>query len=371
MARAVQHDALGLVALDGVRKEARELAGADAAPREIEDGHQPRVHGLPERQRERARAREDLGRPFLERDEVAPLLPLRAFEEELHPEGGLSGARAARHQRDAAREEAPAEELVEAEDAGREALRALGRRRRAVRHLCVVPGEHLDPVVGDREVMAAQEVARVPELVDLDVAPTLGSLLHRAEQDDAVHDRLLDAEAADLGGAVRDVGGEEAHGLRVLDDRRELEHLLARDLRILDAVEEHRDGVDGDAASLQGLDALLHHEQVHLHEDVRLRDELDLDHPAVDLALQVPAHPDRRREEAVPRLLEREHDALLARQRAPVDELEEQERLARPRDARHEQARAARDARAEERVELGDPDVQAMRLALFRLRGPL
>ena len=58
--------------------------------------------------------------------------------------------------------------------------------------------------------------------------------------------------------------------------------------------------------------------------------------------------------------------------RPPVDELEEEERLARPGDAPDQQAGAEGDARTEEIVELGDAEAQARRLAaLLRLRGAL
>ena len=101
----------------------------------------------------------------------------------------------------------------------------------------------------DDHGVAALEVRRVAQLVHLDVALALEALLLGAQDDHAVDDGLLDAEAADLGRPVGDVRGEEADGLQVLDDAGELEDLLPRGLRVLDLVEENRERVDRDAAS--------------------------------------------------------------------------------------------------------------------------
>lgn len=86
--------------------------------------------------------------------------------------------------------------------------------------------------------MPSLGVGGVSQLVDLEVALALEGLLGQGEQDDAVDDGLLHAKAADLIRAVGDVGGEEAHRLRVLNDARELKGLLARDLRVLHLVQK-------------------------------------------------------------------------------------------------------------------------------------
>src|SRR5207244_2684757 len=222
------------------------------------------------------------------------LLALCALEDELEPQRRLSDARASGHEGDTPLEQSSAEQLVEARNAGERATRGF-RRWRGLRGpgLFGVPGEDPDPPRPDDQVVPALGVGGVAQLVDLEVPLALEGLLARGEQDDTVDHRLLHAEAAELGGAVGDVSGEEADRLRVLDD------------------------------------------------------------PAVGLPIEVPAQAAGGGAQPLLGLLEGEDDSLLARLGAAVEEFEAEDRLAGPGHARDQQGGAERDAFTEKVVESG------------------
>lgn len=178
----------------------------------------------------------------------------------------------------------------------------------------------------------------------------------------SVDDRLLDAEATDLGGAVGDVSGEETNRLVVLDDARELEDFLPGDLGILDLVQKHPDRIDGDAPGLRGFDSLLHHDQVFFHQDVGLRDEGDLDQAAVDVAIEIQSEAPGRRAQPLLGLLEGKDDPLLARSGAVGQEFEHKDRLSGPRNSRDEEAGAKGDPVFDALVELRDAGLAALPL---------
>src|SRR5439155_22256131 len=113
---------------------------------------------------------------------------------------------------------------------------------------------------------------------------------------------------------------------------------------------------------------LLDHEEVALDLDARLRDEDDLDHPALDLTVELPPETAGAGPEPLGRLLEGEDDAPLARERPAVEELEAEDRLPRSRRAADQEARPEGDAFAEEVVEPRDRGLQPRRLGLVRPR---
>src|SRR5690606_34645414 len=247
--------------------------------------------------------------------------------------------------------------------AGRQAAAGFDRRRRLGESgLDLVARIDRDAFRADRHAVTALQMRGVAQLVDLDVALPLEALLGGGEQQHAVADGCPDAEAADLIRAERNVGREEADGLLVVDDGGKLEKLLPDRVRVLDLVHEDRDGVDDHPPRLQCRDSLLHHQEVSLDHDVRLRDEDDLDHPALDLGIEVPTEARCRGPQPLAGLLEREQDTLFTDLCAAVDELEAERRLPGSGDARNEQARAVWNAWAEKIVELRDAGFNTLRL---------
>ncbi len=100
------------------------------------------------------------------------------------------------------------------------------------------------------------------------------------------------------------------------------------------------------------------------HQDLRLRDEHELEHAAPDLAGEIPPHPLRRGEQTLRRLFEGEEDSLFAGECASINELEQHHGFAGPCHARNEEARATGDAVGEQLVQLRDARL-APRFALF------
>ena len=253
------------------------------------------------------------------------------------PKSALADARAARDERDASLEQPAAQQRVEAGDRRSPARAAppsagggdSGRASSAVAR------EDRDPARPDHHVVPALEVRGVPELVDLDVALALEPLLASSDRRmtpsttvSSTPKRLIWLRA------VGDVGGEEADRLGVLDDARELEDLLAADLRIPDLVQEHRDRVDGHAPAPHGLDrapASSSRCASTTMSGCGMKTISTI--PRSISRVEVPAEAARGGAQPLLGLLEREQDPLLAGQRAPVDELEREDRLARPRDA--------------------------------------
>src|SRR4051812_5115819 len=78
--------------------------------------------------------------------------------------------------------------------AGILAVRARRRQAKLFR-----PGRDVEPAAPHRQDVAAAAVLRVAQLVDLNVALGLQLLVGHREDDDAVDDGLLDAEAAHAG----------------------------------------------------------------------------------------------------------------------------------------------------------------------------
>src|SRR3989454_4007436 len=372
MARAVEDQPLHSAGPDFVGQNGEELVRPNVRPGEEDDLCKLLLDGLAQRQPERLGGLEDLSGPFFEGHVQPRLLAFCALEDELEPQRRLSDARASGHEGDAPLEQSSAEQLVEARNAGERATRGF-RRWRGLRDpgLFGVPGEDPDPPRPDDQVVPALGVGGVAQLVDLKVPLALEGLLARGEQDDAVDHRLLHAEAAELGGAVGDVSGEKADRLRVLDDGRELEGLLTADLRILDLVQEDRERVENDASGSKRLHPLAHHEEVRFHHDVRLGDEDDLEHPAIDLRVEVPAQAPANGAQPLLGLLEGEDDSFLARLSAAVEEFEAEDRLPGPGHARYQQGGAERDAFTEKVVEPGGARLEPLRAARAPLRSVL
>ena len=291
VARAVEHDPPGLPLADGVGERSEHLVRPDALASEIDDLDEPRRERRLEREAEALRHVAQLLGALLERHEEPGLLRSRSFEEKLHPERGLSDTGAARDEGRAAFDEASTEERIETRNAGGEprcrlSLARRGRLRAWAQR--VVAREHGDASLADQHVVAPLQVRRVAKFVHLEIALPLETFARRREENDAVDHGLLHAEAADEAAPVRNVGGEEAHRVCILDERRDLEGLLACDLRVLHLVQKHRQRIDDHALRAERLDPLAHHLEMLLDQDVGLRDEDDLHQSAGDLAIEIP-----------------------------------------------------------------------------------
>ena len=292
IADGVDHQAPYLAFPNAIGDDREELGRADALGGHVQNLDHAAVGRLRERQTHGRRAGSQLRRPLLQREIERVLATLRARQDELHAQRRLAGAGAAHHDCRAPLEQPALEQIVQPGHTAREPPGRVERWRRLVRdELLRVSREDLHAGRTDLERVPPAHVRGVAQLVDLDVPLTAQLLLDGREQHDPVDDGLLHAEAADPVFPVRNVRRKEADRARVVHDRAEVEEPLAAGLRIAQLVQEDRQRIDRDAARAHGLDAVAHHRQVLVDGDLGLRNEDDLDQPALDLLVEVPSKP--------------------------------------------------------------------------------